>query len=137
MRHKKIILVNDISELNKVARVVEDLGEKWLLDARIVFDINLVLEEMVTNIIFYAYDDEKQHEIVIDVKKEKQMITIHVHDDGKPFDPSKFAEPDDLEKPLEERKIGGLGIYLVRKLMDDVEYQRKGNMNILTLSKKL
>ena len=134
---KEISVSNNILELGKINHELEELAESWSLSTKDVFEFNLVIEELITNIIFYAYNDDLEHKIVINLIKYSNKIIITLTDDGKAFDPIQAEVPVDIEKPLEERKIGGLGIHIVKKLMDDVSYCRKDNKNILTLEKKL
>jgi anti-sigma regulatory factor (Ser/Thr protein kinase) len=97
----------------------------------------VVLEELITNTIFYAYRDKKKHDITIDFMLENDTLRIRLEDDGMEFNPLLSDEPEDLDKPVEDRKIGGLGIHFVKKLMDNVDYHRYENKNILTLIKKI
>lgn len=135
MKEIKLVLKNNINELNNLINGLEKVSEKWDISLKPLFNINLVLEEIITNIIYYAYDDEKEHIIVIKFWKEGSNINIKIVDDGKEFNLLKVPELDTKNISLEERDIGGLGIYFVRKLMDKVEYQRKNKKNILILTK--
>jgi anti-sigma regulatory factor (Ser/Thr protein kinase) len=98
--------------------------------------INLVLDEVITNIIDYGYDDQAEHEIRVTMAVEGDRLTIEVEDDARPFDPLKAAPPD-LDLPLEERPVGGLGIHIMRSLMDAVEHQRRNDRNVLTMQKTI
>ena len=99
-------------------------------------NLNLVLEELVTNIIFYGYTDEAPHEIHILFATDGQQIKLEISDDARAFNPLQAAEPD-MNASIEDMKIGGLGIHLVKKIMDDIQYQRVDDKNILTLTKNL
>ncbi len=99
-------------------------------------NINLALEEAVSNVIFYAFDDEKEHDIKIVISLENKNLSIEIIDDGKPFDPTARKQPD-VSLPAEDRPIGGLGIFLIRKMMDNVTYNRHNNLNTLTLLKNI
>ena len=98
----------------------------------LVFRINLVLEELGLNIIDYGHD-EGVHEFDICLTSEEGAITIEVVDDGKPFDPLNDAPQPDLASDLEDRRVGGLGLHLVRTTMDDMSYRRDQGKNHLTL----
>jgi anti-sigma regulatory factor (Ser/Thr protein kinase) len=135
MKEIKLLLKNNINELNNLINGLEKVSEKWNIPLKTLLNINLVLEEIITNIVFYAYDDEKEHIIVIKFWKEGSNINIKIVDDGKEFNILKVPEPDTKNISLEEKDIGGLGINFVRKLMDKVEYQRKNKKNILILTK--
>ena len=137
MKARKLILDNDISELEKMNSFLEALSEEWELGPKLQFNLNLVLEELITNVIFYAYDDEDKHQISIAFSRENEKVAIEIIDDGKAFNPLEKDVPDDLDKAIDERKIGGLGIHFVKNLMDEVTYERtdKG-MNKLILTTK-
>jgi serine/threonine-protein kinase RsbW len=97
---------------------------------------NLAIEELVTNCIKYAYDDTSEHIIEIELKLSAGELVVTVKDDGHPFNPLELAEPD-TSLPVEDRTIGGLGIHLLRKMSDGMEYARVGRENQLTLRKSL
>lgn len=133
---EKISIANKIEELPLLAQKIEEIGEQWDLPIPIVMNINLVLEEAVTNIIFYAYTDDQQHEIVILVELNNKQLLLQITDDGQPFDPTKKEKPD-TSLSVEDRQIGGLGIFLIQQIMDQVEYKRNNNKNIFTLKKSI
>jgi anti-sigma regulatory factor (Ser/Thr protein kinase) len=137
MNRKQIIITNSLSELEHLAGWLEMLGEEWQLPSKVVFNLNLVLEELVTNIIFYGYCDDESHQIQIDFGLENEVIEVIIGDDGIEFNPFLLDAPDDLNKPIEERKIGGLGIHFVKQLMDKYDYQRNNNRNKIILVKHL
>jgi anti-sigma regulatory factor (Ser/Thr protein kinase) len=99
-------------------------------------DLNLALEEILTNIISYGYTDNREHEIRVSLSVQPGEVTAEVEDDGRPFNPLEAPEPD-TAKSLEEKMIGGLGIHLVRKLTDGLEYQRQEEKNRLVMKKHL
>ena len=117
-------------------QAVVDFCAKHDLNDDIVFTLDLCIEELVTNIIKYAYVDRATHPIQIDLDFMEGQIVLEIRDDGRPFDPTQLPEPD-LNVPLEERAIGGLGIHLVRNYMNSMEYRREANQNITTLKKSL
>ncbi len=133
---KTIRITNSVEQLKVLAQKVEELGEEWQLGMALVTNINLVLEEAVSNIIFYAFDDKKRHNIDITITMDNKKLTIQIVDGGKPFDPTKKTPPD-TTLSAEEREIGGLGIFLMGKIMDKLDYQRKDEKNILTLRKTI
>ena len=130
------IIENRIDELPALAGKIEELTERWEFPVALGMNINLVLEEAVSNIILYAFTDREKHEISILLRLDNRILTIIIKDDGIPFDPTLKEQPD-LNVPAEERPIGGLGILLISKLMDSFSYTRKDNMNILTLIKNI
>jgi anti-sigma regulatory factor (Ser/Thr protein kinase) len=127
-------LDNDLTELDQLHAMVDSFGLVHALEKRIIFETNLVLEEIFTNIISYAHEDKNQHQIHFSLLCNKNSVTIRIEDDGLPFNILE-AEPVDMETDLEHRSVGGLGIHLIRKLMDDVKYQRVGTKNVVTLRK--
>jgi len=133
---EKIVIYNNIEELPGLAEKVEVMGENWDWPLPFTMNINLVLEEAVSNIIFYAFTDEEKHEIGLTFRMENNVLTIVITDEGIFFDPTVRDAPD-LTLTAEERPIGGLGIFLILKSMDSVIYKREDNKNILTLIKKV
>ncbi len=131
-----IRLKNSLSEIERLARIVEEFGERHQIEFRSVYNMNLALEEVVTNVISYGYDDGAEHEIITRLLLHEGEWTAEVEDDGKPFNPLEAPEPDTAQS-LEERRIGGLGIHLVRNLMDQLEYRRNQGKNLLIMSKKV
>jgi anti-sigma regulatory factor (Ser/Thr protein kinase) len=99
-------------------------------------ELNLAVEELFTNIVFYAYDDQEQHEIeILFEHPETGCVLITLSDDGKTFNPLENPTGDNLVKSFEEREIGGLGIHLVRKMVSHIEYKRLDGRNILLLTR--
>ena len=98
--------------------------------------LNLALEEAVTNVVMYAYPAGEEGDVDIVAALSEGSLLFTISDKGIPFDPTK-KEDADITLGVEERQIGGLGIFLVRQLMDTVEYERKDGYNILTMKKKL
>jgi serine/threonine-protein kinase RsbW len=93
------------------------------------------MKETLTNIISYGYRDNREHQVKVRLSVQLAEVSVEIEDDGQPFNPLEAPEPD-ITKPLEERKIGGLGIHLVRKLMDRLEYKGQGERSLLTIKKK-
>ncbi len=130
-----LILNNNIDELGRLMMAVEEFCDLNKLSIKDAMNISLVLEEVFSNIVFYAFNDKNTHEIEIDISIEDKEVMIIVDDDGEEFNILEKPEPDDLQKPVEERNVGGLGIHFVKKLMDDIEYKRAGDRNILQMKK--
>ena len=129
-------LRNSLSELDALGESLEKFGNSLGLSNKIVFEICLAMEELVSNIISYGFTDDAVHWIKVAVSYQEGTLVIRLEDDGIPFDPLTAEEPD-CECPLEQRKIGNLGIHLTKKFMDDMVYERCGNKNILTLRKNV
>ena len=133
---KKLVLKNEISEIDTLAVFVRELGEELGLTSDLVFNLNLVLEEAVSNVILYAYPKDEQQEISLSASVSDNNLVIVLTDSGKEFDPTQAPDAD-ITLSAEERQIGGLGIFLIRQIMNQIEYQRIDGKNVLTLGKKL
>jgi serine/threonine-protein kinase RsbW len=129
-------LKNDPSELNTLFQKLENLCIQLGLSKRCQCEIDLVLEELFTNIVAHGYPDDDEHWIEISISHKSGVLVIRIVDDGVPFNPAEF-EATGLDTPLEERGVGGLGVHLARYFTEDVVYERRGNKNILTLTKFL
>ena len=119
-------------ELDRIIAAVEDLGQRENWPPDLVFRVNLVLEEMGLNIMDHGLDDGL-HDIEITLTSDEDVLTIDIMDDGRPFDPLSDAPAPDLDAPIEDRRVGGLGVYLVRNMMDEMTYRREDDKNHLTL----
>lgn len=133
---KSIILANEISEIGRLADFIEDMGNEFSLAPDVRFNINLVLEEAVANIINYAYPKDEHESIYLSARMHEDSIVLVLTDTGKEFDPTMAPEVD-VTLSAEERQIGGLGIFLIRQIMNEVCYERIDGKNVLTLEKKL
>ena len=133
---KKLVIKNDIAEICKLAIFIEELSEELALTPELTFNLNLALEEAVSNVILYAYGEEKQKEITLLANMSDNNLTFVLTDYGKEFDPTKVPDAD-VTLSAEEREIGGLGIFLIRQIMDTVEYQRMDGKNVLIMGKQL
>jgi serine/threonine-protein kinase RsbW len=127
---------NRREELTRVRDAVDRLGAECRLAAGIVEDMQVALDEVLTNILNYAYTDQGEHEIRVRLRIVDGALEAMVEDDGKPFNPLQMAPPD-TRAPLRERRIGGVGLHFVRNLMTDVRYDRVGDRNRLVLTKQL
>ena len=123
---------NSPSQLEQVSAAVEEIAQEESWPPDLTFRVNLALEEVGLNIINYAHDDGLR-EIEFTVTSEPDTVTIEVLDDGRPFDPLTDAPPPDLTTSLEDRRLGGLGLHLVRSMMDELRYERERGRNRLTL----
>ena len=131
---ESIQLENKPRDLGKLNRFLERFSRRLSLDRRIHQTVNLCLEEIFTNILRYAFENDASHRIDVNFRYENGILNISVEDDGRPFNPLDNPRPD-VRAALKDRQVGGLGIHLVRSLMDRVSYDRKNNKNILTISK--
>lgn len=135
-QRKTLKLSNKISELETIRLTLDELVEKWSLPSALGMTLNLVLEEAFTNVVNYAFDDSHEHFIEVVFEKQDKTLSICLIDDGKYFDPTQNETPD-LSLSAEERSIGGLGIYLMKSMMDKVDYKRKTAKNLLCMQKKI
>lgn len=133
---KTLVLQNEIPEISKLALFIDELGEELGLSPELVFNLNLVLEEAVSNIILYAYPKGEHENISLTAKKTENQLLFVLTDTGKEFDPTQMPDAD-VNLAAEDRQIGGLGIFLIRQIMNQVEYQRIDGRNVLTLGKDL
>ncbi len=122
----------DPGQLERIAAAVEEIGEQESWSPDLIFRVHLALEEMGLNIINYGHDDGV-HEIEFTVASEAETITIEISDDGRPFDPLNDAPVPDVSAALQDRPIGGLGVHLVRTMMDELRYRRVCGRNHITL----
>jgi len=129
-------LKSNLSELDALCQKLEKFGESMGLSKKCIFEANLALDELFTNIISYGFDDKNEHTIRITISLQNDELVFNIEDDGMPFNPTE-AETPDLECTIEECRIGGLGIHLAKNLMDEVCYQRCKDKNILTLKKNI
>jgi anti-sigma regulatory factor (Ser/Thr protein kinase) len=136
MNHATIRIRNDLPEIPHAARKVTQFLSARGLDQSFIHTVNLGLEEVVTNIIKYGYDDEREHVIEVTLHLAPSGLRIVVVDDGHAFDPLQHPEPDPT-RPLADREPGGLGVSMFRKLFDELQYRRQDDKNSLLMEKRL
>jgi serine/threonine-protein kinase RsbW len=124
---------NNLAELAPLAECVELFGEQNGLAPATLFAANLAIEEMVSNVMKYGYDDHDPHEIELSLSVDDSRLLIVISDDSRPFDPLAVPTPD-TSIPLADRTIGGLGIYLVRKNTSEMRYRRENGRNVLEIT---
>jgi anti-sigma regulatory factor (Ser/Thr protein kinase) len=136
MHQISLTLKNDIAEIERLSQSLEVFGRSHQLPEDFLYAVNLALEEILTNTISYGYADAAEHEITVELRLQQGELTAEIADDARPFNP--LAAPEaDVNSPLAERRVGGLGIHLVRKFMDAVEYRRERDKNLLIMKKRL
>ena len=133
---KDIRIKNQINELKRVNQFIEEIGEELGLDMELQMNLNLVMEEVVSNVIFYAYPENKVAEIELTAESDGKELTFIISDQGEEFDPTAKDDADPNVNPM-EREIGGMGIYIVKNIMNQVTYQRLKGKNLLTMKKEI
>ncbi len=133
--NEKIVLKNNLEEIPRLNEFVGRFAKKAGFDDADVWDLKLALEETTVNVINYAYPSGLVNEIVVEACFDETEIRFEVIDSGKAFDPTAVADAD-VCLNVDEREIGGLGIFLVRRIMDEVRYARSNDRNYLTLIKR-
>lgn len=132
----RIHFKNDINELKKLRQIIELFGAKHDFSDSVLMNINLTLEEIISNTIYYGYTDHNTHLIYVELNVEDTVFTATVQDDGIAFNP--ISETRQMKDPTSSsHDIGGLGIHFVKNLMDEMTYDRKNNTNIIRLTKYL
>jgi anti-sigma regulatory factor (Ser/Thr protein kinase) len=127
---------NRLEEIAKVMTALEEFTNSAGLNVGIVQAAELVLDELLTNTISYGFSDAVQHIITVEMLVKENALHIVVSDDGVFFNPFEQKDPD-LESSIDERDLGGLGIHLVKKFMDEYSYQRLDDRNVVTLLKHI
>lgn len=133
---KEIKIVNSIGELPRLAAFVEEICNVLSLSPETTMNINLALEEAVVNIIMYAYPPQEEHDILLKFTSTEQQLIFLLTDKGLSFDPTQ-RESADITSSIDERPIGGLGIFLIRSIMNEVSYQRLDGENRLIMKKNI
>ena len=128
-----LTLTNDIQDLERLEPFLDNFFEQNKIDPSLLPSVNLALEEALANVIMYAYPEGVQGEVTLTAKVSDNAICIEISDMGVPFNPLQQKEAN-LNVSLEERQIGGLGIHLIKEIMDKVEYAREGERNVLTMT---
>ena len=132
-----ITLHNDLSQVQVAKDALNSFAQRCQLPSKVLHDVTLALEEVLVNAVTHGCLADRRHHIQVELAYANHSVSIRVMDDGKPYNPLEAPEPD-LNLPLAERPIGGLGVFLVRKLlMDDVDYQYQDGRNILEMSKRV
>ena len=137
MKKVELQLWNQLGELERIVKLLDEISEAWHIPSRVIMEVNLVLEELFANIVFYAFDDGLEHQIQLSIEHpDEGILDIRVEDDGKPFNLLEKETQDNLDKPLHERTVGGLGIHFIRTMMTKVAYERTNGKNIVFLTRK-
>jgi ABC-type amino acid transport substrate-binding protein/anti-sigma regulatory factor (Ser/Thr protein kinase) len=130
----RLHLRSALSEIDRLAEEVARVGREHALPEELVFDLRLALEEAVTNVIRHGYGGREDGEIRVGFHVTPEAITATVEDDAPPFDPHEWPDPP---LPPAGGDVHGVGVYLIKRVMDEVDYRRRGSRNLLTLTKRI
>ena len=133
---RELTIKNDSQELIRVGAFIEEVGEEIGIDMDLQLNLQLVLEEIVSNVIFYAYPEGVTADILLSADFDGKNLTLTLSDEGRAFDPTMKEDVDVIANPM-DREQGGLGIFIVKNIMDSVNYQRTCGKNILTMIKTI
>jgi anti-sigma regulatory factor (Ser/Thr protein kinase) len=125
---------NDLSEIAKVDEMLDEFAEQFGIPPAIAATFHVIFDDLLNNVISFGFNDGQRHFIDISLESTANSLIVSIADDGMPFNPLDETAPD-TTLSIEDRQIGGLGIHLVIKLVDDVRYQRTADKNVLTLTK--
>ena len=128
--------LREVTEIPRAIDAFEQAAGEWGLPMPAYTPLCMVLDELLNNIITYAYGGDKKHEIAVAAEHIDDAVILTITDDGAPFNPFSAKEPD-TTAGVEEREIGGLGIHLVKEMADDVSYQRRVDRNVVKITKKI
>ncbi|MBE6373752.1 MAG: ATP-binding protein [Lentisphaerae bacterium] len=131
----RLVLTTEIAEFDRLRSWFQEFARQLELPEEITSRMLIAADEVFTNIAEYAYPGTAG-QVEVSAEQQGAMLRLTFEDTGKPFDPTKSADPD-IQAPAAERPIGGLGIFVMKRLMDQVEYRRENGCNILTLSKRI
>lgn len=133
---RELTIKNQEQELARVSEFMESVCEELELDMHQSMKLQLVIEEMMTNVIFYAYPEGTSADITLTAESDGKELTFVLSDSGKPFDPTAKEDADTEINPM-DREQGGMGILIVKNIMNEVSYQRLEGENRLTMKKTL
>lgn len=136
---RTLVIKTKMKDLAVVEEAVDEVAEKMSWPDKLTNQIQLMLEELIVNVIHYGHEKEADasYDIHISLAAQADKVVLEIMDDGKPFNPLQDGPQVDTHSDIDHRKIGGLGIHLVRKLAQDVQYCRERGMNKLTVVKKV
>ena len=129
-----IKLKNRLVDLDKIKKAVLKMSSSMVCTKRKFKEINLILEELFTNVVCHGFHDDCEHDIDLSLSCDDKSVMIRMEDDGKPFDITSADEPD-TKCAIEKRFVGGLGIHFVKHFADECKYHRKKGKNVIVLKK--
>jgi sigma-B regulation protein RsbU (phosphoserine phosphatase) len=133
---EQLTIRNDVHEVTRFSSFIKEITERIGIEKSLARQLRLAVEEAVVNVIDYAYPADTEGDILVKIMSDGTALRFQIIDSGVPFDPT-AKEKADTTLSVEDRSIGGLGILLVRELMDTINYERSEGKNILTLIKRI
>ena len=134
---RTLTVLNRIEEIRTVEKVLAEFAAQQSISSDVLFQIQLSLEEIFTNVVNYAHDDEQEHEVKIIILGDGDSVTVEVVDDGRPFDPLRDVPEIDTRSSLDRHRVGGAGVALTKRMMTELSYRRDGDHNHLIMTKRL
>ena len=131
----KISLANDLEEIAVVGARIDEFCESHDVPPEVAYAVNLSVDELLNNTITYGYTDDEPHTIELSLRLDADAVVVEIVDDGREFEASGVPEPD-TDAALEDRAVGGLGLFIVHQMMDSVEFRREDGRNVVTIAKK-
>ncbi|MCY4546465.1 MAG: ATP-binding protein [Gemmatimonadetes bacterium] len=135
-RKRSLCLPTRLDQLERIYEAVDELGESEEWPPGMVYQVKLVLEELGVNIVTHGHANDPDHEFEVVLDSDPEALTIELRDEGPAFNPLTDSSEPDIESGVEDRPVGGLGIYLVRTMMDELSYRRENDKNVLTIVKR-
>jgi serine/threonine-protein kinase RsbW len=127
---------NKLSELEGLVTGITAWCQQHGLPEETIYEVNLIVDEIVSNVIRHGFKDGQDHTIRLRVSLVDDNLEILLQDEGVHFNPLTLPPPD-ISRPMEERRPGGLGIFMVKQMTHDAQYHREGNTNVLSLRKRV
>ena len=134
--HKTVRITNQRDQIDTVRKFFDDYSKENKLTEKTVHDIQMALDELLTNIVNYGYEDTDEHRIDVRFGINDDALMVEIIDDSKPYNILEQENPD-ISLSVEDKPIGGLGIFLIKKLMSNVDYYTKEGKNHLVMTKEL
>jgi len=134
--HKTVRITNQRDQIDTVQKFFDDYSKENKLTEKTVHDIQMALDELLTNIVNYGYEDSDEHKIDVRFGINDDAVRVEIIDDSKPYNILEQENPD-ISLSVEDKPIGGLGIFLIKKLMSNVDYYTKEGKNHLVMTKEL
>lgn len=136
-RRETFIIANRLEEIPLLAEKIDAFAALYGIEPAKVFQVNLVVDELLTNVIAYGYPQNGEHRIEVTLELQQGQLIVTIVDDGQAFNPILEAPEVELDATVEERKVGGLGLHFMRTMMDALDYRRQDGYNKLQMTKRL